>query len=150
MDLTLYFAYGSNLDPEQMRARCASARPFALATLPRHQLVFRGASAHWGGAVASLRRAKQGAVRGVLYAMRSLDLLALDRFEGHPFFYERYLRTVIDDHGARWQAHVYILPTSRARVGAPAERYLRVIADAYRRHGFDSRALRRALARGAR
>lgn len=149
MDLTLYFAYGSNLDPEQMRARCTSARPVTLATLPRHQLIFRGSSAHWGGAVASVRRAKQGAVRGVVYAMRSSDLRELDRFEGHPFYYERYLRTVVDDHGTRWQAHVYVLPVSRAPVGAPAERYLRVIADAYRRHGFDPRALGRALARSA-
>jgi hypothetical protein len=70
-----------------------------------------------GGAVASIPTGKTGAVRGVLYAMRSEDLARLDRFKGHPFYYERRLRTVIDDHGVRWQAHVYILPASRAPAG---------------------------------
>ena len=119
MDPTLYFAYGSNLDPGQMRARCPTALPFALATLPHHDLTFRGASADWGGAVASLRRSKTRNVRGVLYAMRSADLEDLDHFEGHPVYYRRLLRTVIDDHGTRWPAHVYILPAKRAPEGLP-------------------------------
>lgn len=150
MDLTLTFAYGSNLDPAQMRSRCPSARPLAIGTLPRHELVFRGASARWGGAVASVRAVKDGAVRGVLYALRPDDLAALDRFEGHPIYYERRLRSVIDDYGARWPAHVYILPAARAPIGLPGAKYLKVIAEAYGRHGFDVHPLRRAVRKAAR
>lgn len=149
MDLTLYFAYGSNLHVDQMHARCPTARLFARATLPGYQLAFRGASAYWGGAVATLGRSKTRSVPGVLYAMRSADLEDLDHFEGHPLYYERRLRTVVDEQGARWQAHVYILPASRAPAGLPGLKYVEVIAEAYGRHGFDLRHLKRALRRAA-
>ena len=149
MDLTLYFAYGSNLDLAQMQSRCPSARYFARATLPRHDLVFRGTSAHWGGAVASLRPSKTRSTSGVLYAMRSADLVGLDYFEGHPRYYRRRLRTVVDERGTRWAAHVYILPAKLAPVGMPGRKYLEVLALAYGEHGFDIRALKRAVRRAA-
>src|SRR5436309_7522291 len=45
----LYFAYGSNLDPEQMSARCPSHRVIGLAELKEHRLVFPLFSPRWGG-----------------------------------------------------------------------------------------------------
>ena len=36
----LYFAYGSNLDAEQMKARCPTARPLRTARLADHRLGF--------------------------------------------------------------------------------------------------------------
>lgn len=149
MDLTLYFAYGSNLDYDQMRERCPTARFFARATLPRYDLVFRGASMRWGGAVASLRASKTRNTSGILYVMRPADLNALDRFEGHPRYYRRRLRTVVDEHGTRWPAHVYFLPAKRAPQGMPGREYLAVMATAYGEHGFDVRALKRAVRRAA-
>jgi hypothetical protein len=37
-----YFAYGSNLDERQMRARCPEAALLCRATLDNHALVFGG------------------------------------------------------------------------------------------------------------
>lgn len=140
-DLTLYFAYGSNLDPQQMIQRCPTARLFSLGELRQHQLLFRGRSARWDGAVATIRRGP-GIVRGVIYAMRSSDLVRLDGHEGHPFYYEREFRDVIDSHGEKWRCHTYVLPAEKALIGLPSSRYLRVIAEGYRRYGFDHRNLR--------
>ena len=67
MNPVLYFAYGSNLDDAQMRERCANARVVGRATLPNYALVFGGFSHRWGGAVASVVRAKGACVEGLLY-----------------------------------------------------------------------------------
>ena len=53
MKTTRYFAFGSNLDQEQMRARCPSAKLLGPAVLPGHALAFAGYSHRWGGAVAT-------------------------------------------------------------------------------------------------
>jgi len=70
MTRVLYFAYGSNLDDAQMRERCANARVLGRATLPNYALVFGGFSHRWGGAVASVVRAKGACVEGLLYELR--------------------------------------------------------------------------------
>src|SRR5262245_26446365 len=49
-----YFAYGSNLDPEQMRERCPGHAVVGLAELRDHKLTFQLTSHDWGGGVASV------------------------------------------------------------------------------------------------
>ena len=51
-----YFAYGSNLDAAQMRARCPSAKLLGAAILDGYRLGFAGQSAAWGGGVATVVR----------------------------------------------------------------------------------------------
>lgn len=41
--MKLYVAYGSNLDKEQMKYRCPSARPVQSGYLDNWQLIYRGA-----------------------------------------------------------------------------------------------------------
>ncbi|MBC7171468.1 MAG: gamma-glutamylcyclotransferase [Polyangiaceae bacterium] len=140
----LYFAYGSNLDHDQMRARCAGAEPVARAVLPNHALAFGGFSHRWGGAVASVVRAKGVCVEGLLYEVGDMDLRALDRFEGHPFAYERVVRVVRDEHGRRRRAMTYMQPEEGFEAWAPPARYLGVLWRAYGRLGFDHVPLARA------
>ncbi len=77
-----YFAYGSNLDADQMRERCPSSRGVERARLDGHRLGFTRFSKRWDGGVADLIRAPDSAVWGVLYHMHLDDLERLDRFEG--------------------------------------------------------------------
>jgi gamma-glutamylcyclotransferase (GGCT)/AIG2-like uncharacterized protein YtfP len=137
----LYFAYGSNLDDEQMRARCPSARVVGRATLPGHALTFGGFSHRWGGAVASVLRAKGAAVPGVLYALDPGDVRALDRFEGHPFAYERVVKLVLDEQGRRRRVTTYLQPSEGFEPWAPPQGYFDVLWRAYARLGFDARGL---------
>lgn len=77
-----YFAYGSNLDADQMRERCPSAQPGERARLDGHRLGFTHFSKRWDGGAADLLPASDSSVWGVLYRLHVDDLEHLDRFEG--------------------------------------------------------------------
>lgn len=138
MERALYFAYGSNLDPRQMRARCPGADVAGRAVLANHTLAFGGFSRRWGGAVATVLRARRGGhVEGLLYLLPRTDLLALDGFEGCPYFYRRRTLLVADEHGRDRRAQVYLLPGDGFVPWAPQAGYLRVLRRGYKRLGFD-------------
>ena len=81
--LPVYFAYGSNLEPDQMRARCPGSRVLCRAILPDHVLVFRGFSRDWEGAVATVEPAPGEVVHGVVFEVTPADVESLDRYEGY-------------------------------------------------------------------
>jgi gamma-glutamylcyclotransferase len=137
----LYFAYGSNLDDEQMRARCASAQAVARAALPNHTLTFGGFSQRWGGAVASVARARGARVEGLLYQLADADLRALDRFEGHPFAYTRVVKRVLDEQGRQRRVMLYLQLQDPFVPWEPPPGYYNVLRRAYDRLGFDVAAL---------
>ncbi len=139
MKRTLYFAYGSNLDPAQMRRRCPTSAPVGPATLDGWRLAFGGHSRTWGGPVATLVEDPDDRVAGVIYAVPAAEMAKLDRCEGHPSCYRRHLLAVTDDEGRRRRAHVYILPV--AEEVPPTPGYLDVLRRAYRRLGFDRASL---------
>lgn len=96
----LYFAYGSNLDPDQMQARAPDARVVGLGLLRDYRLTFPLRSLRWGGGAAGLTHAHGGMVWGVIYELNASDLAALDAYEGwrgpgdHHNTYDRDLATV--------------------------------------------------------
>lgn len=145
MNQVLYFAYGSNLDSRQMRARCATAHVEARAVLSNHMLTFGGFSVRWGGAVATVVPAHGAKVEGLLYRLRLADLRALDRHEGHPFAYQRTAMLVRDEHGRRRRAAVYLQPDLGFEPWVPPPSYVRVLRRAYRRLGFDAARLAAAI-----
>jgi hypothetical protein len=138
----LYFAYGSNLDLEQMRERCPWSEPLCAARLRRHRLAFAGHSALWDGGVATLVADPFGHVDGVLYALTDNDIAALDRWEGHPNVYRRE-RVSVRAGSRGLSAYTYI--RSANPPANPSAEYLSRIERAYRRHQFDVAALREAL-----
>ena len=138
--IPVLFSYGSNLDTEQMRARCPRAAPLTSATLEGFRLVFGGHSERWGGAVATLRPDKGGRVQGVLYRVPPRDLDRLDAVEGHPRFYHRAATWVRDARGRKRRVQLYVLPNI-GQAQRPAARYFKVILAAYHELGFDTRAL---------
>jgi hypothetical protein len=143
------FSFGSNLDENQMLARCPSARPGYRAVLPDYALTFTGFSHSWGGAVASVVRSPGAHVFGVVYLLSTDDLVSLDRFEGHPFAYERVSRIVVDERRCRRRVCLYQQPAGDLEPSEPAPKYYEVLQREYARLGFDRRALSVA-ARGGR
>lgn len=137
MGQVLYFAYSSNLDDEQMRSRCASAQPMARAVLPNYALAFGGFSHRLDGAVPSVVQARGAHVQGLLYRLDDVDIRALDRFEGHPFAYERVVKLVLDEHGQRRRATTYPQPEDGFEPWAPPPGCFRVLWRAYTRLGVD-------------
>ncbi|MFA9479235.1 gamma-glutamylcyclotransferase family protein [Phycisphaerales bacterium AB-hyl4] len=77
-----YFAYGSNLDPVQMRRRCPGSSPLGRATLRQHRLVFPRTCESWAGGVAGIEPHETSNVEGVIYHLTAADLAALDEYEG--------------------------------------------------------------------
>lgn len=81
MSAGLYFAYGSNLDAEQMRLRCPTARPLEPARLAGHRLAFTHYSQRWQGGAADVLPQPGGVVWGLVYEMGADDFARLDPFE---------------------------------------------------------------------
>lgn len=79
----LYFAYGSNLDWDQMRGRCPSAKFCAIAVLPDHRLAFTRRSKCRDCGVADVVPAKGHNVWGVVYEISEQDIGSLDKSEGY-------------------------------------------------------------------
>jgi hypothetical protein len=79
----LYFAYGSNMDPVQIRRRCPSVRFVAIARLADHQLAFSRRSMRRRSGVADVVPAPGEAVWGIVYRLLSArDIEVLDAAEG--------------------------------------------------------------------
>lgn len=119
---TLYFAYGSNMDPAQMARRCPGARALGRASLAGH--VFR--INHRGGA--TVVPAAAGVVQGVLWLLDATHVAILDRYEGVAAgTYEKRRVTVQAD--TLRDALVYV--ATEWRSGVPRPGYLeRIVAGA--------------------
>jgi gamma-glutamylcyclotransferase (GGCT)/AIG2-like uncharacterized protein YtfP len=71
-----YFAYGSNMDPLQMRVRCPGARPIGAAKLAQHRWLINT------DGYATVVPSAQDTVYGVLWQVTTGHLAALDEYEG--------------------------------------------------------------------
>jgi len=98
----LYFAYGSNMDPEQMYlgpdSRVPLARFLCKARLPGYMLAFPRKSAltyHGAGVAGVVSKPDGEGVWGVLYLIDDEGLATLDEREGHPRAYTRSALPVI-------------------------------------------------------
>lgn len=79
----LYFAYGSNMDADQMKCRCPSAEFKCRAKLPDHRLAFTRKSSNRGCGVADVVPDEDKDVWGVVYDIDEQDVACLDRCEGY-------------------------------------------------------------------
>ena len=87
-----YFAYGSNLNFEQMAYRCPEATVVGTAKLEGYELAFRR------GYLSILP--KEGAsVEGLIWSVTDHDEFQLDCYEGYPKFYNKETMTVTDADG---------------------------------------------------
>jgi hypothetical protein len=137
---TLYIAYGSNLNLEQMTLRCPTAKVAGATKLTGYQLLFRGGR---HGAVATVENKKGSSVPVLIWEITPTDEAALDRYEGWPHLYRK--ETVrIRLNGKMVSAMIYIMNEGRP-LGAPSPYYYNVIAQGYKSAGFDSNFLKQAV-----
>lgn len=94
-----YFAYGSNLNIEQMLARCPGAEIVGWAELKGHELLFKGSRR---GSFLTVKPG-EGSVWIGVWSITAEGEHALDRYEGVPKFYEK--REIALD--------VHLVPTPR-------------------------------------
>jgi gamma-glutamylcyclotransferase (GGCT)/AIG2-like uncharacterized protein YtfP len=140
----LYFAYASNLDPEQMKRRAPGSAVVGLAELRDHRVAFTQYSSTWGGGVASIQPAHGESVWGVLFEVTDEDLASLDGYENFKGAgnqhnsYERehvWVELTRPDDGSlprRLRAWVYIAKTWNP--SPPSVRYRDAIVRGARHH----------------
>jgi hypothetical protein len=83
-----YFAYGSNMLSERLKARCTSATAQKVARADNYALTFCKKSQD-GSGKATISAATGGRVFGVVFDLEEGELLNLDQFEGAGKGYER-------------------------------------------------------------
>ncbi len=84
-----YFAYGSNLLPHRLQARCASARFLEVATAGGFGLDFSKIGQDRSGK-ATIFEAERSKVIGALFELHLDDQPMLDHFEGKGYGYDRH------------------------------------------------------------
>lgn len=139
--MTLYFAYGANLNIDNMEYRCPNARPLCTMNLPDWRLVFRG--------VADIERSKGSSVSGLLWEITDECEQALDIFEGFPTLYRKeYFNIKLSgamrrDFGKT--ATVMFYAMNRTGYQEPSLPYYECILDGYKQNDMVLKPLKEAL-----
>jgi hypothetical protein len=102
--MALYFAFGSNLDAEQMAERCPGSRAAFRARLADHRIAFTHPSRRWGGGAADIVPAPGECVWGLVWELADGQLEVMD---GYELGYERALVRVHDAAGQPHLASTY-------------------------------------------
>ena len=145
MEKRYYLAYGSNLNIDQMKYRCPSARIIGTAEIRGYRLLFKGSKT---GSYLTIEPAESRTVSVGVWEVSAKDELALDRYEGYPiFYYKKELRLTVEGirtHKKRSRpCFVYIMHEDRP-LGIPSDYYMRVCLEGYNDFTFDRSELLRA------
>jgi gamma-glutamylcyclotransferase (GGCT)/AIG2-like uncharacterized protein YtfP len=129
----LYSAYGSNLDPEQMRARCPHSPSQGPGWLQGWRLTFGGEDLGWEGALATVVPDPAGRVFVMIYDVPEADESALDEIEFAATGLYRKLKVRV--HALEGDRLTWLYVLDGYEGGLPSARYLGVMADAAERAG---------------
>ena len=139
MEETLYFAYGSNINLEQMEHRCPDARLVGPVTLQNYELQFRGSG------FATVSPKKGSVVHGLLWKLTPKSEQALDRYEGYPRHYTKEQVSVRTADGAAVSVMAYIMAEPMCRQPAlPSPYYYRAIQQGFEANGLPVESLEEA------
>jgi len=140
MNRKLYIAYGSNLDEEQMALRCPDAKIVGWAVLKDWKLVFRN---H-----ASIEPCEGSEVPVLVWDISENDEYNLDMYESYPDYYDKKNLDIIvnDSNGGQTNATamVYVMNDGR-KPAVPSQYYYNILMMGYKRFGFDTVILKKAL-----
>ena len=128
-DGRLYFAYGSNINLEQMACRCPDATVVGPVMLEGYELLFRR------NGFASIAPKEGGTVHGLLWSITPECERSLDNYEGYPRFYGKRMVSVRDNEGRSLSAMAYIMDERFREPMMPSESYYAVILEGYRQNG---------------
>ena len=140
----LYFAYGSNINLDQMAYRCPAAQMVGPVLLENYELLFRGNAN--GNGVATIKPKEGQQVYGLLWRITPDCERSLDNYEGYPRLYEKESVAVRDSAGRQLTVMAYVMTDGdRWRSPAlPSEYYYQGILDGYRQIGLPTQALKQA------
>jgi gamma-glutamylcyclotransferase (GGCT)/AIG2-like uncharacterized protein YtfP len=126
--MTLYAAYGSNLDPRQMLLRAPHSPHLGTGWLRGWRLTFGGEEIGWEGAVATLAEDSDESVFVSIYDLTPVDERSLDEWEGVTTDLYRKIRVRIETLTGTSLCYVYVLNSFEG--GVPSVRYLEIMINA--------------------
>jgi hypothetical protein len=138
----IYFAFGSNMDPKQMTARCPSHRVLGRGFLADHALCFPRRSPVRRCGTAGLAQAGGQGIWGVLYELDRADLARLHQAEGYapgrPADHNRHDFVEIDVRlgsadGETVRAFTYLARADDSGAGPSAD-YMKHLIDGAEHH----------------
>ena len=131
--MALYAAYGSNMDPAQMKERCPHSPSAGFGWLEGWRLTFGGEDLGWEGALATIVEEHGARVYVTLYDLTREDGRVLDSWEGADTGLYRKVRVRVANLEGDVLAWVYVLDSFEG--GLPSARYLGVLAEAAEQAG---------------
>jgi gamma-glutamylcyclotransferase (GGCT)/AIG2-like uncharacterized protein YtfP len=123
--VTLYAAYGSNLDPRQMLQRAPHSPHLGTGWLRGWRLTFGGEEIGWEGSVATLAEDSSASVFVSIYDLTRQDESALDEWEGITTDLYRKIRVRVETLNGTQSCYVYVLNSFEG--GIPSARYLEIM-----------------------
>jgi hypothetical protein len=126
--MTWYAAYGGNLDPARMGARCPHSPLQGTGWLQGWRLTFGGEELGWDGALATIVQDPFEQVFVAVYDVSDDDAEALDGWESADTGLYRKLRVRVATLSGEVVASAYVLDAFEG--GLPSASYLGMLADA--------------------
>lgn len=150
MEEKLYFAYGSNINLDQMAARCPAAQVVGPVVLEDHELLFRGNAGRNG--VATIAPKAGSRVHGLLWKITPACEQSLDRYEGYPHLYGKEPVRVWGLSGREITVMAYVMTGSQwwREPAMPSESYYKGIQEGFRQNGLPLASLKEAWEHTAR
>ena len=140
MEKSLYFAYGSNINLDQMQYRCPDATVYGQAVLDNYDLRFRGSG------VATVEPKEGACVYGLLWELTDKCEASLDRYEGYPRLYIKQTLEVRTFDGQRVPVMAYIMnPELHLKPSLPPRDYYLGIKAGYEQNGLPVGCLKYAF-----
>ena len=141
-----YISYGSNLNINQMKRRCPTARVIGTGFIEDYELLFKGSKT---GGYLTIEKAEGKSLPVAIWKVTELDEQALDRYEGYPTFYykadvEIDIKGIKTGKEYRKKAFVYIMHEDRD-VGMPSKYYVMTCLEGYKTFGFSPKYLEDAI-----
>ena len=129
----LYFAYGSNINLDQMAQRCPDAQVVGPVTLENYELLFRGNLR--GAGVATIAPREGSTVHGLLWNITPECERSLDYYEGYPHLYGKEPVTVHGHDGQEHTVMAYVMTELCKEPSIPSFDYYNGILEGYRQNG---------------
>ena len=134
MSEMLYFAYGSNINLNQMAVRCPDAKVVEPAVLEN------------SFGVATIAPKEGSQVQGLLWKLTNYCELSLDIYEGYPRLYEKQAIMLHTKSGKQVQAMVYVMTHEKERLPTmPTRSYYTGIQEGFRQNGLPMKTLEQSL-----
>lgn len=131
--MSVYAAYGSNMDPAQMAGRCPHSPARGTGWLTGWRLTFGGEDVGWEGALATVVEQADAQVFVALYELTNLDERELDRWESVGLGVYDKIRVRVHTLDGEEVAWLYALRAYEG--GLPSARYLGITAEAAEKAG---------------